>query len=192
MAALLAMVGLGAQRALGTGRAARIAIAAVLIVVAGTWIGGDVFWGTVTRLAAEVEKPEEGVRLRLWSDAVDLGGVAPATGTGLGTFGVAYPLVRTIRMPVVFTHAESDWIQLFMDTGMAGLALVLVGGALLAVHLFREFRRSRSQWSRALALAGLVALIGVAVQGMGNFNLIVMSNLVFVATALVLAAKGQA
>jgi O-antigen ligase len=105
---------------------------------------------------------------------------------------VAYPLVRTIRMPVVFTHAESDWVQLFMDTGLPGLALVLAGGTLLAVHLFRKLRRSGNQWSRTLALAGLVALVGGAVQGMGNFNLIVMSNLVFVATALALAAKGRA
>ena len=79
-----------------------------------------------------------------------------------------------------------------MDTGLPGLGLVLTGGALLAVHLFRRLRRSPSQWSRTLALAGLVALVGGAVQGMGNFNLIVMSNLVFVATALALAAKGRA
>lgn len=194
MAALLAMVGLGAQGRLGAGRAARIGVTAVFIVFAATWIGGDVFWGTVTRLAEEVGKPGEGARLRLWSDAVDLGGAAPATGTGLGTFGVVYPLVRTIRMPVVFTHAESDWVQLFMDTGVAGLALVLAAGALIAVHLFRKLRRSQTQWSRTLALAGLVALVGAAVQGMGNFNLIVMSNLVFVATAvaLALAAEGRA
>lgn len=194
MAALLAMVGLGAQGRSGAGRAARIAITAVLIVFAATWIGGDVFWGTVTRLAEEVGNPGEGARLRLWSDAVDLAGAAPATGTGLGTFGVVYPLVRTIRMPVVFTHAESDWVQLFMDAGAAGLALVLAAGALLVVHLFRKLRRSQSQWSRTLALAGLVALVGAAVQGMGNFNLTVMSNLVFVAAALALAlaAEGRA
>lgn len=191
VAALLAMVGLGAQGRSGASRAARIAITAVLIVFAATWIGGDVLWGTVTRLAEEVGKPREGARLPLWSDAVDLGRAAPATGTGLGTFGVVYPLVRTIRTPVVFTHAESDWVQLFMDTGVVGLALVLAAGALLAVDLVRKLRRSGSQWSRALALAALVTLVGAAVQGMGNFNLTVMSNLVYVATALALALADE-
>ena len=73
-------------------------------------------------------------------------------------------------MPVVFTHAESDWVQLFTDTGIPGLALVLAAGALLAVHLFRKLRRSQSQWSRTLALAGLVALVGVRGAGDGQFQ----------------------
>ena len=187
MAALLAMVGLGAQGPSGARRAVRITITAVLIVVAATWIGGDVLWGTVTRLAEEVEKPEDSARLRIWSDAVDLVKVAPALGTGLDTFGVAYPLVRTIRQPVVFTHAESDWLQVFTDAGVAGLALVLAAAAMIALHLFRKLRRSQSQWSRTLALAGLVALIGMAVQGLANFNLVVTSNLLFVAAALAIA-----
>ena len=147
----------------------------------------------MTRLADEVEKSEDSVRLRLWGDAVDLAKATPALGTGLDTFGVMYPLVRTIRQPVVFTHAESDWVQVFTDAGVTGLALVLAAGAMIAVHLFRKLRRSQSQWSRTLALAGLVALVGMAVQGLANFNLVVMSNLVFVAMALAiaLAADGR-
>jgi O-antigen ligase len=104
---------------------------------------------------------------------------------------VAYPQVRTIRTPAIFTHAESDWVQLLTDTGVAGSVLVLAAGALLAVDLFRRSRRSRSGWSRTLALAALVALVGAAVQGMGNFNLTVMSNLVFVAMGLALAPAAE-
>ena len=193
IAALMAMVSLGAQGRSGAGRATRIAVTSALIVLAATWIGGDVLWGTVTRLADEVERSEDSVRLRLWGDAVDLAKATPALGTGLDTFGVVYPLVRTIRQPAVFTHAESDWVQVFTDAGVAGLALVLAAGAMIAVHLFRKLRRSQSQWSRTFALAGLVALVGVAVQGLANFNLVVMSNLVFVAMALAiaLAADGR-
>jgi hypothetical protein len=58
MVALLAMVVLGAQGH-GAGRAARIAIAAMLIVVAATWIGGDVFWEHRDPPRREVEKPAE-------------------------------------------------------------------------------------------------------------------------------------
>ena len=190
---ILLMVGLGTQGRSGAGRPARIAIVAALIILAGIWIGGDILWGTVTRLAEEVRRPGESYRLRVWSDAVALWGTAPAMGTGLGTFGVVYPQVRTIRAPSVFTHAESDWVQLFTDTGVAGGALLLAAGALLVVDLVRRWQRSQSRWSRTLALAALVTLVGAAVQGMGNFNLTVMSNLLFVATVLALApaAEGQ-
>jgi len=191
IAVLLLMVGLGAKARAGAGRAARIAMTTVLIILVASWIGGDILWGTVTRLAEEVGKPAESYRLRVWSDSVDLWRIAPAMGTGLGTFGVAYPQGRTIRTPAIFTHAESDWVQLFTDTGVAGLALVLATGLLLVVDLFRRLRRSQSPWSRTLALAALVALVGAAVQGMGNFNLTVMSNLFFVATALALAPAAE-
>jgi O-antigen ligase len=191
IAALVLMVGLGTQGRSGAGGAARIAVTTVLIILAAIWIGGDILWGTVTRLAEEVGRPGEGYRLRVWSDAVDLWRTAPAMGTGLGTFGVVYPQVRTIQTPAVFTHAESDWVQLFTDVGVAGVALVLAAGALLVVDLFRRWRRSQSRWSRTLALAALVTLVGTAVQGMGNFNLTVMSNLFFVATVLALAPAAE-
>jgi len=191
IAVLLLMVGLGAKGRAGAGRAARIAITAVLIILVALWIGGDILWGTVTRLAEEIGKPAEGYRLPLWSNAVDLWRTAPAVGTGLGTFDVAYPRVRTIRTPAIFTHAESDWVQLFTDTGLVGGGLVLAAGALLALDLFRRSRRSRGGWGRTLALAALVALVGAAVQGMGNFNLTLMSNLVFVAMGLALAPAAE-
>jgi len=184
VAALLAMVGLGAQ-----GRAAvRVAIVLVLIVLAAVWIGGDVLYGTVTRLAEEVGRPEEGARAHLWADAVGLVTGSPVVGTGLGTFDAAFPQARTVRMPVVFIHAESDWVQLATDTGFFGIALVVSTVLILIMTTFSRYMRAEHDATRTLCLAGAVAVTGVAVQGIGNFNLAVMSNSLFAAMALVAAA----
>ena len=48
---------------------------------------------------------------------------------------------------------------------------------------------TESRWARALALAGLVALGGTVVQGIANYNLPVMSNLIYVALAVALATR---
>lgn len=187
MGALLVMVGLGARS--GRGWAARVAMAAVLIVLAGVWIGGDILYGTIERLAEEVGRPDESARVRIWRDAIGLWQGAPLFGTGLASFESAYPLVRTIQTPVVYGHAESDWVQLLTDTGLVGLGLALATAVTLMLALLRAYRLAPSPSARTLALAGIVALLGAMVQGIGNFNLPVMSNLLYFAVALMLAFR---
>src|SRR5207245_8894575 len=68
-AVLLAILGLGGGGRAGRARWIKVAISAVLIILAGAWIGGDVLHGTVERLLTEMERPDEGFRLRVWPDA---------------------------------------------------------------------------------------------------------------------------
>ena len=90
---------------------------------------------------------------------------------------------------MVFTHAESDWVQLLTDTGVLGLGLAFAVVASLGLALLWQYRHTESRWARALALAGLVALGGTVVQGIANYNLPVMSNLIYVALPMALAAS---
>ena len=122
LAALLLMVGLAPAVVAAGGAPGESLLATVLIVLTGIWIGGDILYGTVERLAEEISQPEESPRLHIWADALHLWRQFPAFGTGLGTFGVVFPLVRTLPAPVTFTHAESDWVQLLIDTGAVGSA----------------------------------------------------------------------
>jgi O-antigen ligase len=189
LASLLAMVvGSVAGGRSWVGRTVRVGLAAVLIVLAGAWIGGDVLYGTVERLADELGRPTESPRLWIWGNALTLWLGAPVLGTGLGTFGVVFPRVRTIEAPVVYTHAESDWVQLLTDTGMLGLALALATLVSVALALGQQLCQAQSRGARIFALAGLVVLFGAAVQGVGNYNLTVMSNALYLALALVLAS----
>jgi hypothetical protein len=50
------------------------------------------------------------------------------------------------------------------------------------------FATPRAASPGALALAGLVALGGSVVQGIANYNLLIMSNFIYLALALVLAS----
>ncbi len=187
--ALLCMITLGAGGRSGRRRVAGIAVLLVLMIATALWISGDILYGTVERLAREVGRPSESFRVRLWADAVPLWMAAPLFGTGLGSFGVAFPAVRNLPAPVAFTHAESDWVQLLTDTGLVGLGLVLATGLSLGLALLGCFRHARSPWARALSLAGLVALVGTAVHGIANFNLPIMSNQLYLVLLLALALR---
>jgi O-antigen ligase len=192
LAALLAMVvGSVARGGSWAGRTVRVGLVAVLIVLAGAWIGGDVLYGTVERLADELGRPTESPRLWIWADAMTLWLHAPVLGTGLGTFGVAFAGVRTIEAAVVYTHAESDWVQFLTDTGVLGLALALATVVSVVLALGQRLQQAQGRSARIFALAGLVALLGAAVQGVGNYNLPVMSNFIYLALAIVLAVNGH-
>ncbi len=192
LASLLAMVvGSVATGRSWVGRTVRAGLAAVLILLAGAWIGGDVLYGTVERLADELGRPTESPRLWIWGNAMSLWLGAPVLGTGLGTFGVVFPRVRTIEAPVVYTHAESDWVQLLTDTGVLGLALALATVVSVALVLGQRLQQAEGRSGRLFALAGLVALLGAAIQGVGNYNLLVMSNFAYLALAVVLAVNGH-
>jgi uncharacterized membrane protein len=189
LAALLVMVSVGARGRSASGRAGKVALTAGLIVLTGIWIGGDILYSTLEELAEEVGQPEESLRLHIWADALDLWRRFPVLGSGLATFGVVFPLVRTLQAPITFTHAESDWVQLLIDTGAVGLLLALLSVGLTALALLRGHRAADSRWTRAFSLAGLVALVGAMVQGIANFNLAVMSNFVYLALAVVLSLR---
>jgi len=175
---LLAMVVVGTRER--TGAATRLAAYSALIVLAGLWVGSDIVQGTLERLAGEIEQRSESARVLIWTDSLALWGNAPFLGTGLATFETIFPRVRTLVAPVVFTHAESDWVQLATDTGLAGLAMIVAGLGAIAVGCARM--RTPSQ-SSIFAIGGAVGLIGTAIQGIGNFNLPVTSNLLYLALA---------
>ena len=191
IAALLVMVALAAGGRSGAWRAGRVALVLVLIGLTGVWIGGDILYGTVGRLLEELGSPEQpGGRLRLWADAVRLFRDAPMVGTGYASFQGAFPAERTLPAAVTFTHAESDWIQLLTDTGGLGVGLVLIMTAIMAVALLRRARAASSSGARMLTVGAEVALVGAVVQGIGNFTLPVMSNLLYLAVALSAALSG--
>jgi O-antigen ligase len=150
-----------------------------------------VLYGTVGRLVEELENPERpGGRLLVWSDAVRLFLSAPTVGTGYASFTVTFPEFRTFPAPVIYTHAESDWMQLLSDTGLVGLGLAVAACASVGLALRRRARIVSSSRASILAIGAVVALVGAAVQGIANFNLPVMSNLLYLAAAIGVALSG--
>jgi O-antigen ligase len=190
IAALIAMIGLSARARSRSRRVVTVVVAAALIILAGFWIGGDILLGTVERLAEEVGQPEESPRLHLWANALTLWRDVPLLGTGLASFGTVVPAVQTLPARVAFTHAESDWVQLLTDTGALGLLLALLAAGSLARALLSRYRETGSTWSRAIALGGLVALVGAAIQGIPNFNLAILSNWLYLGLAMAVATRG--
>lgn len=107
-------------------------------------------------------------RQDLWVQGIYLVRQSPVVGIGLG----AYPRVSSVAWPHTpddpgpqRNHAHNLFLQIALDTGIAGLGafVVLLGLALSAV-----WKAYRSNTERTLAVALLSAFVVLIVHGMGD------------------------
>ena len=103
----------------------------------------------------------EGGRGQIVSDIAVAWARFPVLGTGLGTHEVVYPEFDRSSIPALASHAENEYAQAAEETGIVGLAALVVFGVLVGIHYVRAVKGShRSVCSAAYGLGfGLVAIL---------------------------------
>ncbi len=119
--------------------------------------------------------------LRLWSEF-------PWTGSGLGTFRAAFPLVQPESIPGLWRHAHSDWFELGATVGALGFAIAIAGLVVLLRRLALVLRHGERSEDRAAALAALGAAIAVGLHSFADFGLTMPANAFALAVLLGAAA----
>lgn len=153
------------------------ALAAVLLLV--LWIGYEPLAKRFSLLRQGAGEYSLVTRTEYWSGAWKMFLDHPLTGVGLGAFPTAYPAYgRSSVKNERLEQAHNDYLQLLSDAG-------LIGGLIGLWFLFELFRIARRQFQqlerarsndRALMLGGYVALLGIAVHSLLDFNLQIAAN----------------
>ena len=116
------------------------------------------------------------VRLEVYAASFELWRRTPWTGSGLGTFRQAFPLVQPATVGRSWHHAHSDVVELLATTGLLGLTLVALGLVALGLRLWRNVRRGRRSEDRATALAACGGVVGLGVHSLVDFGLTLPAN----------------
>ena len=126
-------------------------------------------------------------RLRVWAETIELWSMAPLSGTGLGTFRQAFPLVQPTALPGTWNHAHNDVLELLATVGPLGW--LLLAGALVGLgrRLWRVVRRGRRSEDRAIGLGAAGAAVAVLLHSCADFGLTIPANAFTLALALGLA-----
>ncbi len=135
------------------------ALAVMLLVATGVlWIGlGGVF-------SAFEARGIRGSRLELWRDMLPMIRHFPVFGVGWNAFATGYPWYQTIWKSEWIGEAHNDYLQVLLDGGLVGLALV---AGLLGV----VFRAALAHSRRSAADLGLFgALVGLAFHEFVDFG----------------------
>ena len=99
----------------------------------------------------------------------------PWLGTGGGTFNLAF-LGYAPRAQGYYSHAHNDYLEIASDTGLPGMAALLVlalAGFRTALRILRD---RRNEVVRAAAFAALMSITCMALHSLVDFNLQVPSN----------------
>jgi O-antigen ligase len=151
---------------------------------------GAVGWreGLGRLLATSAADASWGARLQEYGAVLALWRRFPATGSGLGTFRDAFPLVQPPALQGTWWHPHSDFLEVLVTGGVVGAALLAVGLWGLARRLAAVLRAGGRSEDRAAALAALGALASLALHESFDFGLSMPGNAATLAVFLGAAA----
>jgi len=92
-------------------------------------------------------------RRKLWAADAQAVRDFPIVGTGAGSHAEVYPTYYEDHATVEYTHAESGYVQIVLESGTAGLLLLLTGIGLCGYWCVGALRRSKSSDTTACVIA---------------------------------------
>ncbi len=124
-------------------------------------------------------------RLRYLENAMQLFDNYAATGLGVGNFQHAFLKFHEQGLEgLIIDYAHNDWAQLLVETGIAGMLILL---ACLAWFIFRTGRlwlQRRNSFSVCMGAAMYTAMAALAVHSFFDFNLHRPANVLLLAAVL--------
>jgi len=162
-------------------------LAIVFAVVLVLWLGGD----SLLNQAAVLRDPSSDASLidrrLLTRDSLELVRQRPILGWGLGTFSTVYPQVASWYSDVLVNAAHNDDLQLLVETGAVGFALMMI---FLALGLRAGLRRS-SQAPIGVVSAAMLGMCALLLHSLTDFNLHVPANAAVFFTLCGLICAGE-
>jgi O-antigen ligase len=116
----------------------------------------------------------------------------PLFGTGLGTFGYAYPLYKlSVDKPLVYLHAHNDYLELVSETGILGFASLMAALGLFLYTSLKSLTRlaGEEDYFRFFVLLGaLTGVFSILVHSLVDFGLQIPSNALYFSFLIGLSA----
>ncbi len=141
------------------------------------WIGGNELTRRLASIQSETRQElTGGVRLTIDRDSLRMWREKPFLGWGLGIFPVVYPQFRSFYTRFFVNQAHNDYLQLLVETGIAGFAIAIW----FLVLVFRRAWTKLENWAETgngtLTVAALIGCIGILVHSFLDFNLQIPAN----------------
>lgn len=138
------------------------------ILIIGSWVGLEKVTERLAETTLESEARDEFdlYSLRMWQDY-------PLFGAGAGSFYRVYPRYREGGTDTrkVLGHAHNDYLEFLTEYGLLGM-LLPAGVVILALrNAILAMRRRRSQFSKGIGFAALMAITAMLIHASVEFNL---------------------
>lgn len=113
-------------------------------------------------------------RLPIWRRSLPIVAEFPVWGTGYGTYGYIEPKYRedapSREQPGWYYHAHNDYLEILVEGGIVGLALVVAALAMVYRRGYHALERYRGRTEAGLALGALLAFTALVLHSFGEFG----------------------
>ncbi|MEZ6061875.1 MAG: O-antigen ligase family protein [Planctomycetaceae bacterium] len=189
---LIAMAGLWRSLKIRTGVSVALIGGAIAVLGLLAVVGQDNFQARVDQImSGDADTVDPGnARRAIWAADLAAFNAFPIFGTGVGSHAEVYPTYMT-DLPefanTQFSHAESSYINLLMETGLAGISLLALGLLLFLSRLLFGFLRRESAAQRTCIAAVAASATAGILHAVADFIWYVPA---IVVTSIVLACAG--
>ncbi len=152
--------------------AVMVAMIAVLF-----WIGGSELTRRLVSIHSETRQElSGGTRLSIDRDCLRMWMKRPLLGWGFGTFPEVYPQYRSFYTSFFVNQAHNDYLQLLVETGLAGFAIAVWFLALIARRAVHKLKNWTETANGVLTAGCVLGIIGILVHSFLDFNLQIPAN----------------
>ncbi len=131
-------------------------------------------------------------RTHFWNVAWQIFKDYPILGSGLDSYGMAFPIYDTWNGHYRLERAHNDYLQILSDAGIAGFLCVIGFICLLFKQGFQVISNTENRFRRDTAIGALAGCFGILIHSFFDFPLRTSSNTFFFLTFAVLAVSSVA
>lgn len=162
------------KRGFRTREVTLISVAAILLVVGQFWFGSGKLPEKLQSAGLTSHRGDlRDVSYRLIADS-------PLFGTGVGTYRWVFPGYKDKRFGGNFyEHAHNDFLEVLVEQGFVGCALLFSGLLVLCLRLKRAYAAAQSPLVRGTLFAVVAGGVSILVHGLADFNLQIPANALY-------------
>ena len=164
----------------------------VFLVVAagyGLWIGLGPTLARFEQLASGKQEFDIATRLSFSKEALGILHDYPWTGTGLGTFALAFRHYQTAWVNYFVDHVHNDYLEFATETGLIGAALVFLPILYLLLRMIIVFLKDARRYRSSVLLGCIGGVLAILLHSGMDFNLQIPANALVLAVVLGIGYK---
>ena len=155
----------------------------------GLWIGlGPVLY-RFELLGLGKQEFDIATRLAFSQDALKMLHDYRWTGTGLGTFGLAFRHYQLSWVQYFVEHVHNDYVEFATDVGIPGAALLFLPIVYLLLRMIVVFLRDPRRYRSSILLGCIGSVIAILIHSAMDFNLQIPANALTLAVVLGIGYK---
>jgi len=148
-----------------------------MVIIVLLWMGSNELTQRMISIHSEArEEISGGLRMTIDRDCLRMFVKKPILGWGLGTFPIVYPEFRTFYTTFFVNEAHNDYLQLLVETGLAGFSIAIWFLVLLVRRATRKLENWTGTATGTLTVAALLGCVGILVHSFLDFNLQIPAN----------------